>query len=308
MAKQTILLTGATGFLGSHLLEGLLKSGFQVIVLKRSTSNIWRIEHLMRQVKSYDVDVISLNEVFSNNSIDIVIHLATLYRKFDNGSEVNEMVKSNISFPVELLEVGVRHGIKGFINTGTFFEYDCSITPINEEAKINPFNLYAKTKVAFETILATYSNQISIKSLRLFTPYGEKDNNKLIPNLIQKALLNEKIELSDGLQKLDFIYADDIVDAYLKSLNKMEKFNQPNYKIYNIGSGTAVSVRDVVSIIEQQLGISINKVWGKPSPVDIPIAFASIKNAATELGWHPKHSIHQGIAKTISYYKNKAES
>lgn len=125
-SMKTVLLTGATGFLGSHMLELLLQSGYNVIVTKRSTSDVWRIEHLLSKVQSYDIDTDSIETVFASNKIDAVIHLATLYRKFNNGKEVAEMVSSNITFPIELLEVGLRHGLKAFINTGTFFEYDCS--------------------------------------------------------------------------------------------------------------------------------------------------------------------------------------
>lgn len=304
---KTILLTGATGFLGSHLLEALLKVNYEVVILKRSTSDTWRIKHLLEtKLTIYDTDIDSLQQIFIDNSIDVIVHMATLYRKFDNGQEVRQMIDSNISFPVELLELGIRNGIKGFINTGTFFEYDCSELPVHESAKIKPFNLYAKTKVAFENILESYSDQLKINTFRLFSPYGEKDNFKLIPMIIQKALSDEKIELSDGMQKMDFIYASDIIDAYMKGLSKMFDLKQiGDYQVYNLGSGVSTSVREVVSIIEQQLGKPINKVWGHSSKVDIPIVFADITKAREELGWLPKHSIHEGIKKAIKHYQER---
>jgi UDP-glucose 4-epimerase len=302
-----ILLTGATGFLGSHLLEALLEKGCKVIILKRSTSDTWRINHLLEQVKSYNVDYEVLHSIFEEQNIDYVMHLATLYRKFDNGLEIKEMMDSNVLFPTELLELSVKYKVKGFINTGTFFEYDCSKLPVDEYAEINPFNLYAKTKLAFETILKTYSNTLNITTLKLFSPYGEKDNGKLIPMIISKALVNEKIELSDGLQKLDFIYEKDIVDAYLCTIRTMEKKQGSGYSVYNIGSGMSISIREIVSIIEQQLNKPLNKVWGNVSKVDIPIAFADISKAIADLEWSPQHSIQEGIAKTIAYYKEESK-
>ena len=303
---KTVLLTGATGFLGSHLLEALLTKEYKVVILKRSTSNTWRIEHLIYQVTSYDIDTQPLELVFEEHHIDVVIHLATLYRKFDNGQEVADMINANVTFPTELLELGLRNGIKAFINTGTFFEYDCSQLPVKEGAKIKPFNLYAKTKLAFEMILKTYSNQIIVNTFRLFTPYGEKDNQKLIPMIIQKALLNKRIELSDGLQKMDFIYIADVVDVYLRALKKMTA-GDINYRVFNIGSGVSISVREVISIIEQQLGKTVDKIWGSPSSVDIPIVLADISRALDELGWSPKINIHDGMSKTIQYYKQKGD-
>jgi nucleoside-diphosphate-sugar epimerase len=303
---DTILLTGATGFLGSHLLEALVVKGYQVVILKRSTSNTWRIVDFLDQVVSYDIDQQSLEQVFRDQRIDTVIHLATLYRKYDNFKDVTDMVHTNVNFPVNLLEIGLSNGIKRFINTGTFFEYDCTRLPVNEGAKIKPFNLYAKTKLAFESILQTYSDQIAINTFRLFSPYGEKDNNKLIPFIIQKALAHEKIELSDGLQKLDFLYVADIVDAYMRAIEEMQVQNRTEgYEVFNLGSGMALSIRDIVSIIEQQLGETLPKVWGAPSSKDMQLVVADIAKVSSSLGWEPAHTIHQGIANTISYYQSK---
>jgi len=300
---QTILLTGATGFLGSHLLQALLESGYKVVLLKRSTSSTWRIDPLIHRVKSYDIGDVLLQSVFEQHSIDVVIHLATLYRKYDNGQEVLDMVHANVAFPAELLELGVKAGVKAFINTGTFFEYDCSVLPVKEDALIKPFNLYARTKLAFECILQTYADQIMINTLRLFSPYGEKDNDKLIPMIIKKGLAGEKIELSEGFQKLDFIYCGDVVRAYLKALLRIENLEVENeYQVFNIGSSTPMSVREVVSIIEQNLGRNLDKVWGESSSSDIPIVFADITKAKKMLGWNPEKSLDQGIKKTLAYY------
>ena len=303
--KKRILLTGATGFLGSHLLEALLKEGYQVVILKRSTSDTWRIAHLLEQVKSYDVDRELLVSVFSEQKIDVTIHLATFYRKSDHRDDIRQMIDSNVTFPLEVLECGLSYGCKSFINTGTFFECDCSTLPLREDAPIKPFNFYAKTKLAFETVLATYATQMASITLRLFSPYGEKDNAKLIPTLIQKALRDENIELSDGLQKLDFIFAADIVDAYLKALKNIFD-TKHGHSVFNVGSGAAISVRELVSILEQQMGTTIKKTWGSPSAVDIPAVFADIRKAEAVLNWSPKTSIHEGLAKTTKYYMESA--
>lgn len=307
-SMKTVLLTGATGFLGSHMLELLLQSGYNVIVTKRSTSDVWRIEHLLSKVQSYDIDTDSIETVFASNKIDAVIHLATLYRKFNNGKEVAEMVSSNITFPIELLEVGLRHGLKAFINTGTFFEYDCSHLPVDESSSLSAFNLYAKTKTAFESMLQTYSDKLLINTFRLFSPYGEKDNQKLIPLIINRALSGNKLELSEGFQKLDFIYAKDVVAAYLAAIKRFEISDVKNeYQIFNLGSGITLSVRDVLSVVEQSAGVKIDVTWGEKSAADIPVAYANISKAKAVLGWEPHYSIQQGICNTLSYYKENSD-
>lgn len=306
MSKPTVLLTGATGFLGSHLLEALIQEGYSVVVLKRSTSNLWRIAHLAGQYKSYDVDNQPVSEIFKIEKIDVVIHMATLYRKFDNGSEVADILASNVAFPTEILEAGVLNGIKSFINTGTFFEYDCCRQPVDENAPIKPFNFYAKSKLAFEAILKTYSDNIMVNTFKLFSPYGEKDNQKLLPMIIQKALKGEAIELSEGLQKIDLIYVDDIVSAYVKAVKRiLSSPNKSEYEVFNLGTGFALSIRDIVSIVEQKVGNSLQIKWGETSKTDIPIAYADISKASEVLNWHPKYNAFTGITKTISYYKKE---
>ncbi len=304
--KSLILLTGATGFLGSHILDKLVKNGYNIAILKRSWSDTWRINHLLDQIKIFNLDLTSLEKIFQSIKPEYVIHLATLYSKFDSDVDMNNMYRSNVSFPAELLEIGVKYGLKGFINTGTFFEYDCTQQPINENNPIKPFNLYAKTKLDFELILKSYSEKININTFRIFSPYGERDNNKLIPMLIQKALSKQTIQLSDGMQKLDFIYALDVANAYIEALEVMPlKEKLGSYNVYNLGSGTPTSVREVVSVVEQNLGEHLNVVWGDPSTVDIPIAYADLSKIKKELSWTPSYSIHQGIANTIDYYRNK---
>jgi len=174
---QHVLLTGATGFIGSHLLQALLSQGYRVTILKRSTSDTWRIEHLLDQVSTYDVDQVVIEEAFKADKVDVVVHLATLYRKYDHGCEVTPMVEANVSFPIELLECASRNNVKKFINTGTFFECDCSSLPIRVDAPIKPFNFYAKTKVAFDSYLKQcQSSDIKSITMRLYSPYGEREN------------------------------------------------------------------------------------------------------------------------------------
>jgi len=301
----SILVTGASGFIGSHTIERLVSIGCTVAILKRPNSDFSRIEHLLHKVKIFSIED-GLEIVFQNFRVDYVLHLATLYKKFDATGDVEDMIEANISFPVKLLELGIQSDLKGFINTGTFFEYDCSILPVNESAQTLPYNFYAKTKLAFESFLQSYSNKLNINTFRLFSPYGERDNYKLIPMIIQKALSKETIKLSDGMQKLDFIYVLDIVDAYIKALEEMSQLNQVgSYSMFNLGNGIPISVREIVSVIEQHLGESLDVVWGDPSVLDIPVVYADISKIKRELSWQPSYSIHQGIAKTIEFYRKK---
>ena len=304
---QHILLTGATGFLGSHLLEALLTQGYKVTILKRSTSDTWRINHVLGRVNVFDIDKVSIDSVFVNNSVDVVIHLATFYRKNDASTDVEDMIKSNVTFPSVLLEAGIRSGLKGFINTGTFFEYDCSCLPVNESNDLKPFNFYAKTKLAFDVLLNSYRDDLNVITLRLFSPYGPKDNDKVIPHIIKKALIGAEINLSEGLQKLDFTYCEDVVGAYLKAVALINNGKNVS-ETFNIGTGRPHSIREIVSILEEEMDTRLNVKWAPPFRNDFDIVYSDVKKTSTVLGWHPRSSIRAGLISTLKYYEGLSEN
>ena len=120
--KKTVLLTGATGFLGSHLLSALLEEGHKVVVLKRSISSLLRVNHLMDDVVAYDIDKYLLEDIFTQECIEVVIHVATSYSR-EQRNEL-DIVDTNIVLGVNLLKSAVKHGVEIFINTDTFFNTD----------------------------------------------------------------------------------------------------------------------------------------------------------------------------------------
>ncbi|MGB7969623.1 MAG: NAD-dependent epimerase/dehydratase family protein, partial [Methanobacterium sp.] len=222
--NETVLVTGGTGFIGSHVIEHLLTNGYRVILLKRSFSKTWRIEEFKDKITCYNIDEIELDKIFRKESITAIIHLATYYKKHHTQEDIDPMIRSNILFPVELLENARKFDVKIFINTGTFFEYAYDTLPIHENSYEKPFNFYAITKLAFENILKSYTKKEDIKSitLKIFSPYGPRDNEeKIVPLLINHTIKDKEIKLSHGLQKLDFIYVKDIAEAYISSLKNI---------------------------------------------------------------------------------------
>ena len=187
---KTVLLTGGTGFIGCHVIEHLLDNEYKVILLKRSFSNNWRIKGFENRITCYNTDETELDEIFQNESINTIIHLATYYKKHHNPSDIDPMIRSNILFPVQLLELALKFDVRSFINTGTFFEYAHDSLPIHENSNEKPYNFYATTKIAFENILKSYSkNGFKSITLKLFSPYGPFDNEeKIIPLLIKHAI------------------------------------------------------------------------------------------------------------------------
>lgn len=310
VGEMNILVTGATGFIGSFLTERLVKEKHKVIILKRSTSNIWRIKEIFDKLVSYDVDRVSIESIFKREKIDMVLHLATNYKKFHSSKDVEIIIDSNIKFPSLILEYAKENDVKYFINTGTFFEYEfVNKEPIREESPKKAYNFYACSKLAFEETLKFYTQNYNIRgiTLKLFAPYGYKDNEyKLIPSLIKKALNNETIFLTKGEQMLDFTYVKDIVEAYLRSMNYIQIMST-KYDVFNIGTGKAYSVKELVSLTSEIIGKKLKVEWGAIpySKNEIFYACADITKASIKLHWSPKYSLVEGLKETINWYREK---
>jgi nucleoside-diphosphate-sugar epimerase len=292
LKAKKILITGATGFLGSHLLPALIEKRYNIIILKRSFSNIWRIQNVLSQIKSYDIDKISIKEIFDENEIGGIIHLATDYGR-KNNNDIIQMSKANIELPGKLLDLGCKHGVIFFINTHTFLN--------------SKYMLYSAMKNSFIEIAEYFSANFKVKfiNMKLEHMYGEKDEySKFIPFLIKNILEGKEIRVTKGEQKRDFIYVHDVVNAYLKVLGNLGNFND-NFMEFEIGTGDSVTLRNFVSKIEKEINKKANIKWGEIpyNKNEIFDSKANIEKAKNILGWHPNYDISNGLKRTINWYK-----
>jgi nucleoside-diphosphate-sugar epimerase len=289
MAKPTILLTGATGFLGSHLLEALLKHGYPVVILKRSTSDLWRIAHLEGQYKSYDVDTQLMEQVFEEQRIHCVIHTACHYGR--NGSALSEVVESNLLFGLKVLETAINHQVTSFINTDSFLPRD-----------LTPYSLSKKQLVDW---LKQQSSKIQVINLKLEHMYGPKDDaSKFIAWLVAQLKHNApQINLTSGIQKRDFIYIEDVVSAFLCVLQNAEDL--PNFSEFEVGTGESIEVKTFVEnlkhIFEQRYGQTKTQLnfGAVPYRQGEIMEFKVDNQALRHLGWQPKVSLSQGLQQSL---------
>lgn len=304
---MNILVTGATGFIGSHLVRKLLQLKHRVFISARPNSDLSRLDDLIPKIDLVEIDnsLSGIHDTFKENVIDGVIHLATYYRKEDSKEEVENMLRTNVDFPSKLLTFAKQYGSTFFINTGTCFEYSPSLVSIDESSLIKPFNYYASTKLKFENVLIESLKDSPLKALtlKLFFPYGEQDNNKLVKLLIENLIQKKEFHVTQGGQVLSYTYVDDIVSAYVLALDHISQM-KTKYEVFNIG-GASIKVNDIFDILEDISNtkgyIIRDKEYAKN---EIMSMFTESKKAKHELEWTQKYNLSEGLLKTYNYYLN----
>lgn len=285
-----ILLTGATGFLGSHLLESFISQGFQVVILKRASSDTSRITHLLEKVKSYNIDQVNVKTIFQEIKPEIVVHTACSYGR--KNESLFDIVNSNLIFGLDLLEESINTNVKTFINTD-------SLLPRN-------LNDYSLSKAQFTDWLEKRSDKIQVVNFKIEHMYGVKDDTKkFLPWLIDEMINGvDDISLTSGIQKRDFIYISDVVAAYDLVIHKRDVLL--NWNQFDIGTKFFTGVKEFVLILAREIE-KINKIkivarlrFGAIPYRKGDIMTPELDNTKLiELGWNPKVAVIDGIQKIL---------
>jgi len=287
---MTILISGATGFLGSYLLKLFIRSGYEVIALKRSTSNDYRIKYDLDKCIYYDIDKTELKTVFEKHQINIVINTVTNYGR--NDKSILSIVDTNLIFGLKLLEESISNDIEAYINTDTLLD-----------KSINSYALSKSHLVDWMKISSTQNTKMI--NIKIEHMYGTLDDENKFIYWIMNQLKNnvQKIDLTSGIQKRDFIYISDIVSAYELIILNIDKIN--NYEEFELGNGKSTEVKIFVNMIFKELS--------KLQTIHTDLNFGAISYRDNEnmnmiadisklkkLGWQAKISIEDGINKIIN--------
>ncbi|MBM7622192.1 nucleoside-diphosphate-sugar epimerase [Bacillus tianshenii] len=291
-----ILVTGATGFLGSHLVKALLKDDHEVIILKRSFSNTWRLSDVLLQISSYDIDKYTLEKIFrEHKNIDAIIHTATQYDR--HGEKYSEIVESNVLFPLRLLEIATKYKVGFFINTDSF---------INKNNNGYQHLLrYALTKRQFLEWGKQFAaiSKIRFINVRLEHIYGPFDDDTKFTTFIIKSCLRNVTELAltPGNQKRDFIYIDDVVSAYNTLLKQKDS---DFFCEYELGTNKTVTIRYFIEQVHKITQSNTNLIFGSLSYRENEIMESKANNEKLRiLGWQDKVPLNEGIKKVIQEEK-----
>lgn len=248
---RSVLITGITGFLGSHIAENLVANNIQVIGLKRKDSNVWRCEGFKDKIQWVAIDEKGFFEdELKKCSFDTVIHGAWIGVESNSRDNWNEQSK-NISFLVSLLEVAKTVGVKKFIFLGSQAEYGNIDGKISEDHETKALNAYGSIKLACLEIVKTFcdSNNINWIWLRLFSLFGEKENqNWLIPSLIESMLTAKQMDFTPGRQKYAYLYVKDYASIMNKIITMPVKSG-----VYNISSNQTRTIKSLVEDIRDYI-------------------------------------------------------
>jgi nucleoside-diphosphate-sugar epimerase len=247
----SVLITGVTGFVGSHIAENLIANNIEVIGLKRKTSDIWRCKGFADNIKWVEIDE---NGFFKNQledcSFEIVIHTAWVGVESNSRDDWNEQSK-NISFLVTLLEVSKNVGVKKFIFLGSQAEYGNVEGKIYENIEANALNAYGSIKLACLEIVKTFciEHHINWIWLRLFSLFGEKENqNWLIPSLVKSIMETKQMDFTLGEQQYSYLYVKDFALIMNKIVTKHIKSG-----IYNVSSNQIRTIRSMIEDIRDYI-------------------------------------------------------
>jgi nucleoside-diphosphate-sugar epimerase len=310
MTIKKIFVTGATGFIGRHLVHRLQDEGYSVGALVRpssisqKTGRIKGVSYFHGDIRNYE----EIKTAFSVFEPDAIIHLVTYYVVLHRADEIGVMIDTNVKGTINLLEAAKESGeVQLFINTSSTQVYAQKKRRLKEEDTIKPQSLYAVTKLHAEEACSYYADvfQLPCVTLRLFPPYGPGDHEqRLIPYVIGSILKNIPPNLTTGKQEWDFVYVDDIVNAYLAVI-KSYPFKD-DHAIFNIGTGEAVSIRSLVEKIRGNIGSDIDLPWGSVAHRANEAWYnsADIAKAQTVLHWAPETGIDEGIHKTVAWFKD----
>ncbi len=296
-----VILTGATGFLGSHLVRYLAGKGeYFLYPLIRTGEDASIVKLLAEEILPIadEPTMNSLREHFIRIRPDALIHLASLVQTADEPERIPSLIQANVTFGTQVLQAAVEAGVTACVNTGSFWE------AMDRPGTYRPVNLYAATKRAFEDILYYYADAhgLRVVTLKLFGTYGPGDPRYNVFQWFEKSIgAAEPIAFSPGEQILDVLHVDDVVRAYEKALAYAQLLPPGTAESFEIGSGEALTLRQVAGIYEQARGKKLNIAWGQRDyrPREVMQRVADLAPAKAKLHWKPEWTVREGIARLV---------
>lgn len=309
--SRRILVTGATGFIGSHVVATLIEQGYDVYALERyvtgryTLGELRRIKTVFGDLRDHQTIRMMIREVQPD-----VVHLAAVSPVSYSYEHPYEVMETNFLGTMNLAESclkEVRH-LKNFLFASTSKTYGNGPCPKTEETPQNPNSPYAASKVACEKYLQYLYNAFGfpVTILRNFNTYGRKENSHfVVERTIVQMLRGNVVRLGDPKPVRDFLYVDDHVNSFLKCLENHNAVGQT----FNFCTGRGTAIAQLVDLISRLVDFHGEIIWGSvPSrPLDIQELVGSYTKAERLLGWTPRYSLEDGLKLTIDHWSKKID-
>jgi len=311
-----VIVTGAAGFIGSHLCERLLERNCSVVgvdnfddfydpQVKRRNIAGCRTNESFQLLEADIRDSDAMNEALSDGA-DVIVHLAARAGVRPSIEQPVLYADVNINGTLVLLEAAAKHNVTRFVFGSSSSVYGNNRkVPFAEVDNVDfPISPYAATKKACELICYTYHKlyAIDMTCLRFFTVYGPRQRPDLAIHKFAKLIeQNKPIGIfGDGTMMRDFTYIDDIIAGILAAIEKCSGYN-----IYNLGESRPISVNNLVTAIEKALGKEAQRQYLPVQPGDVEQTYADVSKAVNELGYNPSTTIESGLERFVTWLRSQ---
>src|SRR5687768_14110040 len=314
MKRETLLITGAAGFIGSHAAETFIDMGFHVVALDNFCDfydRSWKEMNLktIRGGEGIDVQVVDITD---GNAIDVlvartkpsaILHLAAMAGVRPSIEQPAYYARVNVEGTTHLLQAAVEHKVRKFLFASSSSVYgNLGRVPFREDDPVaEPISPYAATKRAGELLCYTYWHlyKLPVACLRFFTVYGPRQRPDLAIHKFTRLIdRGEPVPFfGDGRTSRDYTYVDDTVAGILGAMHRIPEYG---YRIYNIGGSHPITLSELVSAIERAVGKKAILDRRPPQPGDVERTFADISLAERELGYRPQVTLEEGLARFVA--------
>lgn len=317
--KKNILLTGGAGFIGSHLAEQLLSEGewsvtiiddlndFYSPEIKKKNLEFIRSKGDFTFVEANICEKDTIKKLFEETSFDVIVHLAARAGVRPSLLEPHLYYETNLLGTLNLLEAARLHEVKQFVfgSSSSVYGINAKI-PFSETDPIrSPISPYAATKAGGEHMCHTYSHLYGIRTvcLRFFTVYGARQRPDLAIHKFSRLMAEGKpIQVfGDGSSRRDYTYIDDIIQGVRASMD----YDGSIHEVLNLGESETTELRELIELLEQQLGIKALIDRQPMQPGDVPVTFADIAKARELLNYDPTTKISDGIPKFVEWFTSQ---
>jgi len=331
-----VLITGGTGYIGSHCAVMLLEKNFEVVLLDNLSNSFRRVCNQIQKITKKKISFIEgdindkklLEGIFISHKIDIVLHFAGLKAVNESVKEPKKYYQNNVQGTLCLMDVMEVYGISKLVFSSSATVYgDPEYLPMDENHPLKPLHPYGENKILIEKMLKDQTIKNSswkVLSLRYFNPIGaHKSNligefpsghpNNLLPYIMQVAagkrprlkIFGNNYSTPDGTGLRDYIHIDDLVEGHIAAINYLFNMKENNnFDIFNLGTGSAYSVLEVLESFENVSGCKIPYVFSEKREGDIQSSYADVSKARSILNWKAVKSLDEMCMSVWQYQKN----